>query len=134
MSQVEKILREILQNQKKLAEDFSLQKKLIQNIEERLNTIESRSSVSPKETSIPTSLMRVLKGLAEEDKPVSAEEAAKRINLSRNLTSGYLNRLADLGYAAKEPNMEGQGPRYLFKANYSSIPENVKEMLKRYKR
>jgi len=134
MSKVEEMLQEILKNQKKLSEDFSQQRTLIQNIESRLNKIEAESSALPKESSLPTSLIRVLKGLAEEDRSISAEDAAKKVNLSRNLTSGYLNRLADLGYAVKEPNLEGKGARYLFKVNYSSVPENVKQMLKKYKR
>lgn len=78
--------------------------------------------------------MRVLKELSIEEQSLSADEAAKRVNLSRNLTSGYLNKLAELGYATKEPNLEGNGPRYLFKPNYSALPEYIKEILGRYKR
>ena len=134
MSKIEDVLQEILKNQKKLADDFSEQKKLIQGIEGRLNKIEIESSSISKESKVPTSLIRVLRGLAEGNEPVSAEETAKKVNLSRNLTSGYLNRLADLGYATKEPNLEGKGARYLFKVNYSSLPEGVKQMLKKYER
>jgi response regulator of citrate/malate metabolism len=134
MSTIEMMLQEILQNQKKLSDELSQQRKIIQNIEERLKKIEVKSSETSKESSIPTSLIRVLRGLAEEDKSMSAEDAAKKINLSRNLTSGYLNRLADLGYVAKEPNLEGKGARYLFKINYSAIPDHLKQILKKYDR
>jgi predicted transcriptional regulator len=79
-------------------------------------------------------LIRVLRGLTEESKAISAEDTAKKIKLSRNLTSGYLNRLADLGYVTKEPNLEGKGARYLFKINYSAIPDHIKEILKKYDR
>jgi response regulator of citrate/malate metabolism len=134
MTKIEEMLQEVLQNQKKLSEELSQQSKIIQNIEERLKKIEVESSEIAKESSIPTSLIRVLRGLAEEDKPISAEDTSKKINLSRNLTSGYLNRLADLGYATKEPNLEGKGARYLFKINYSAIPDHIKHILKKYER
>jgi response regulator of citrate/malate metabolism len=134
MSKIEEMLEEILQNQKKLSEELLQQRRIIQDIENRLKKIEVESSEISKETSIPTSLIRVLRGLAEENKAISAEDAAKKINLSRNLTSGYLNRLADLGYVTKEPNLEGKGARYLFKINYSALPDHIKELLKKYDR
>ncbi|MEM3765810.1 MAG: helix-turn-helix domain-containing protein [Candidatus Bathyarchaeia archaeon] len=134
MSKIEEILQEILQNQKKLSDELLQQRKIIQNIEDRLEKIEVGSSAISKESSIPTSLIRVLRGLAEEDKSMSAEETAKKINLSRNLTSGYLNRLAGLGYVTKEPNLEGKGARYLFKINYSAIPDHIKQVLRKYDR
>ncbi|MEM3105178.1 MAG: helix-turn-helix domain-containing protein [candidate division WOR-3 bacterium] len=134
MSKIEEILQEILQNQRKISDELLQQRKIIQNIEERLKKIETESSEISKESHIPTSLIRVLKGLSEEDRPVSAEDAAKRINLSRNLTSGYLNRLADLGYVIKEPNLEGRGARYLFRINYSAIPDHIKQVLRKYNR
>jgi len=134
LSKIEVMLREILQNQKKLSDELLQQRKIIQDIEERLRKIEVESSETSKVSSIPTSLIRVLRALVEEDKPISAEDAAKKINLSRNLTSGYLNRLADLGYVIKEPNLEGKGARYLFKLNYSAIPNHIKEILKKYDR
>lgn len=134
MSKIEEILQEILQNQKKISDELSQQRKLIQIIEERLKKIETESSEASKESRIPTSLIRVLKGLSEEDRPISAEDAAKKINLSRNLTSGYLNRLADLGYVIKEPNLEGKGARYLFRINYSAIPDHIKQVLRKYDR
>lgn len=134
MSKIEEILQEILQNQKKFSDELLQQRKIIQDIEERLRKIEFESLEISKESSIPTSLIRVLRGLAEEDKSLSAEDAAKKINLSRNLTSGYLNRLASLGYVIKEPNLEGKGARYLFRINYSAIPDHIKEILKKYDR
>jgi len=131
MNRIEKMLEEILENQKKLADEISKQRKLIKDIEERLKRFETETS-DKERIDIPPSLIRVLKGLVEANKPVSAEETAKRINLSRNLTSGYLNRLVDLGYVVKEPNLEGKGARYKFRINYASIPEHIKQLLKKY--
>lgn len=133
MSTVEDMLKEILQNQKKLAIDVKQQKELVQNIEKRLAKIETRSPTI-KSSNVPTSLIRVLKGMIKEDTPMSAEEASKKVNLSRNLTSGYLNRLSDLGYVSKERNLEDKNSRYLFKVNYSAIPENIRKILKEYER
>ena len=134
MSKVEDMLQEILHNQKKLLNDLLQQRQTIQSLEERLDKIERARTSLLRERKIPPSLIRVLKALAEAEKPMSAENAASKVNLSRNLTSGYLNKLADLGYAVKEPNLEGKGARYLFKVNYSAVPEYIKQILKKYER
>jgi len=131
MAKIEEMLEEILESQRRLADEISKQHKLIRHIEERLKKLEMETP-NKERVEIPPSLIRVLKGLVEANKPVSAEEAAKRISLSRNLTSGYLNRLADLGYVVKEPNLEGKGARYMFRINYAAIPEQVKQLLKKY--
>lgn len=131
MSTVEELLNQILQNQRKFAEGLSQQRELICNIERRLDKIEVKSPEA-KQSNVPTSLIRVLKGLANEEKPVNSVEAAKAVKLSRNLTSGYLNRLADLGYVTKDRNLEGKGSRYLFKVNYSGIPQHIRKILKQY--
>jgi len=134
MSQVEDMLKEILTAQKRILADLEHQGETIHSIEGRLSKIESQKPRESKERRLPTSLMRVLKELSIEEQSLSADEAAKKVNLSRNLTSGYLNKLAELGYATKEPNLEGSGPRYLFRPNYSALPEYIKEILGRYKR
>jgi hypothetical protein len=132
MSKTDELLQEILINQKKISKDIAEQKTLIENIEQRLNKIENETPFISKESEIPTALIRVLKALSTEDRPISAQETSKRVNLSRNLTSGYLNRLSDLGYTKKERNIDGKGSRYLFRTNYASIPQDIRQMLKKY--
>ena len=134
MSQIEQTLEEILITQRKMLNDLEQQKQSIQNIEQRLDHLESKTLEVSKEPRIPQSLIRVLRGIANEENPLSAVDASKKVGLSRNLTSGYLNKLADLGYAVKEPNLEGHGARYLFKVNYLALPENIKQILEKYKR
>ena len=134
MGSIEEMLKEILENQKKVVVDLSQQSALIKNIENRIERIENESSKNNIQSEVPTALIRVLRGLAEVNKPVSAKEAAKTVSLSRNLTSGYLNRLSDIGYATKKRNLEGKGSRYLFKINYASIPKEIKRLLEEYKR
>lgn len=135
MSNVEEMLQEILRNQKRLLNDLSQQKQAMQNFEERLEKIERARMVTSREPKIPPSLMRVLKSLVEVEQPMSAKEAARKVDLSRNLTSGYLNKLADLGYVLKEPNLESaRAARYLFRVNYSAIPEDIKQILNKYAR
>jgi response regulator of citrate/malate metabolism len=134
VDRVEEMLTEILKYQKKLASDLNQQNAFIQNIEKRLNKLETDFPTMVKKQDVPTSLIRVLRILAEEEQPASAEETAKKVELSRNLTSGYLNKLADIGYATKERNLDGKGPRYRFKVNYSGIPRDVRQMLKKYEK
>jgi biotin operon repressor len=112
-----------------IMEKLDSQEKIIRNLEKRISQIESSSPKAGESTPIQPSLLRVLRGLADAEKPLGTEEVAKKLNLSRNLTSNYLKRLSELGYVVKEPNLEGYGPRYLFKANLEAIPDNLKKMV-----
>jgi DNA-binding MarR family transcriptional regulator len=113
---------------KLIMEKLDSQEKIIRNLEKRISQIESFGPEA-SEPHIQPSLIRVLKGLADEERPRGIEEIAKKLNLSRNLTSNYLKRLSELGYVVKEPNLERYGPRYLFKVNLEAIPDNLKKML-----
>jgi len=122
--------KESLENYLKIImEKLDSQEKIIRNLEKRISQIESLSPKAGEPTPIPLSLLRVLRGLADAERPLGTEEVAKKLNLSRNLTSNYLKRLSELGYVVKEPNIEGYGPRYLFKLNLEAIPDNLKKML-----
>jgi len=112
-----------------IMEKLDSQEKIIRNLEKRISQIENLSPKAGESTPIQPSLLRVLRGLADVEKPLGTEEVAKKLNLSRNLTSNYLKRLSELGYVVKEPNLEGYGPRYLFKANLEAIPDNLKKMV-----
>lgn len=114
---------------KAIIEKLEAQEEMIRKLEERVSRIEKFSSEgSEVPSSLPTSLIRVLRVLAEEERPLGTEDVAKKLNLSRNLTSNYLKRLTELGYVIKEPNLEGYGPRYFFRANIDSIPESIKNL------
>jgi predicted transcriptional regulator len=130
----DKILEEILKSQQAILEELRQQRGLIDSIQEKVERLEQSRELKEADPKVPPSLIRVLKGLSESPKPVSTEEAADRVNLSRNLVSGYLNRLSDLGYVSKEPNLDSGGSRYLFKPNYSALPSHLKELLKRYEK
>jgi len=122
--------KESLENYLKLImEKLDSQEKIIRSLEKRISQIESFSPEVSRQTPIPPSLIRVLRGLADEEKPVGTVDVAKKINLSRNLTSNYLKRLSELGYVIKEPNIEGRSPRYLYKVNLEAVPDNLKKIL-----
>jgi len=130
MADNKELLEQILKNQKRILESIEYQKEKIKNIEERLNKIEY---IRTKSDEFTPSLIRVLNELIKSEKPLDAKEISKRINLSRNLTSGYLNKLFKMGYVFKEPNLSGIGSRYLFKVNISAIPEDIKKIITKYK-
>lgn len=114
---------------KSIMEKLDTQEKIIRSLEEKLSRFERPIYEREETVSLPPALLRVLKCLANEEKPLGTEEVAKKINLSRNLTSNYLKRLSDLGYVIKEPNLEGSGPRYLFRVDFESIPDSLKKLL-----
>jgi Fic family protein len=132
MSNIEQIMGELLITQKKVLDELASQRKMITQIQEKVDRIESESIRSAAPPEVPPSLMRVLIGLEESERPLTTEETADRISLSRNLVSSYLNRLLELGYVSKEPNLDNKGSRYRFSTNYSAIPNNIREILKKY--
>lgn len=126
---VEELIKELIKNQSKILQELEEERRSINSIQERLSTIE-KTLVKTPAVEIPPSLIRVLRAL-DSEKPLSAEDVAKKVNLSRNLTSGYLNKLAEIGYVLKEPNLEGKGPRYLFRANTRALPDNIRKNIQK---
>ena len=112
-----------------IMEKLEAQEKILRNLEERVSRLEKLGSETGETSvSLPTSLIKVLRVLDSEGKPLGTEDIAKKLNLSRNLTSNYLKRLTEMGYVIKEPNLEGYGSRYLFRVNTTSVPENIKKL------
>jgi len=114
---------------KKIIERLDNQERLIRDLEERLSRIEGRTARVGEPASIQPSLLRVLRALLDTERPLGTGEVARRLSLSRHLTSSYLNRLSELGYVVKEPNLEGKSPRYLFRVNLEALPDSLKKML-----
>jgi DNA-binding MarR family transcriptional regulator len=104
--------------------------KKLEGMEERLGKLEQGSPDSQIKLDLPPSLARILKNLAEVNKPASSDELSRQAGLSRNLTSGYLGRLVDMGYVTREPNLDKRkDARYLFKLNKDRIPKNVRRII-----
>jgi DNA-binding MarR family transcriptional regulator len=105
--------------------------KKLEGMEERLTKLEQSATDSQIKLDLPPSLARILKSLAEVNKPASSEELCKHAGLSRNLTSGYLSRLVEMGYVMREPNLDKRkDARYIFKLNKDRIPESLRRMIK----
>ncbi len=103
------------------------QEKRIEAIEEKLKTEPARET---QNESLPPALVRLLKALSELKSWTSADELAKKVNLSRNLTSGYLSRLKEKGYIERGPNMDQSKPvRYVFKASLERLPSDLKRLM-----
>lgn len=104
--------------------------KKLEGMEQRLEKLEQGGADSQIKLNLPPSLARILKNLVEVAKPTSSEDLSKQVGLSRNLTSGYLSRLVDMGYVAREPNLDKRkDARYLFKLNKERIPKNVRKII-----
>jgi DNA-binding MarR family transcriptional regulator len=126
----------VLQNQRKLMESLEQERKKTQQIEERMERLEqSTSPKSPVGTKIPPALFRVLKGLSDLNTPSDAKAVAKNVGISKNLASGYLNRLVGIGYVSKEPNFDRSiNARYVFSTKTNDLPEDIKRILSKYEK
>ena len=124
------MLKQILEEQKKLGVLLGRQEKRIGAIEQKLEA-EPQAKEGGDQV-IPPALLRLLKAVSELKTWASADELAKKVNLSRNLTSGYLARLKEKGYIERSPNLDPSKPvRYLFKVNLERLPEEVKRLVTR---
>ena len=128
MSKTEEMLRQILEEQKRLGVMLGRQEKRIEAIEEKLKS--EPSTTSSQNEVLPPALLRLLKAVSELRSWASADELAKKVNLSRNLTSGYLARLKEKGYIERGPNMDpSRAVRYVFRANLEKLPSELKRMM-----
>jgi len=131
MSSTEQMLKQILEEQKRLGIMMGRQEKRIEAIEQKLETQPAVKDNVPAEP-LPPALLRLLKAVSDIKTWVDADELSKKANLSRNLTSGYLARLKEKGYIERTPNMDQSRPsRFLFKANLDKLPEDVKRLVTR---
>ena len=118
LSTTEEMLKQILEEQKKLG------------VEQKLEAEPQRKEDGNE--ILPPALLRLLRAASELKTWASADVLAKKVNLSRNLTSGYLARLKEKGYIQRSPNLDPSKPvRYLFKANLEKLPEEIKRLVTR---
>ncbi len=129
MSSTEQMLKQILEEQKRLGIMMGRQEKRIEAIEQKLET-QPAVKDNPSAEPLPPALLRLLKAVSDIKTWVDADELSKKANLSRNLTSGYLARLKEKGYIERTPNMDqSRSSRFLFKANLDKLPEGVKRLV-----
>ncbi len=122
------MLKQILEEQKRLGIMMGRQEKRIQAIEEKIEPQSSKDS--PAAEPLPPALVRLLKAVSDIKTWVDADELSKKANLSRNLTSGYLTRLKEKGYIERSPNLDrSRSSRFLFKANLDKLPDNLKRLI-----
>ncbi len=125
------MLKQILEEQKRLGIMMGRQEKRIEAIEQKLETQPAVKDNVPAEP-LPPALLRLLKAVSDIKTWVDADELSKKANLSRNLTSGYLARLKEKGYIERTPNMDqSRSSRFLFKANLEKLPEGIKRLILR---
>ncbi len=85
---------------------------------------------SDQKVRLPRSLLRTLKAMSELKRPVGADELARDMKLSRNLTSAYLAKLYEIDYVSKRTNMElHRRTRYLFEIHEKGLPSNIRHWL-----
>jgi len=125
------MLKQILEEQKRLGLMMGRQEKRIEAIEQKLEPLPAIKDKTPEEP-LPPALLRLLKAVSDIKTWVDADQLSKKANLSRNLTSGYLTRLKEKGYIERAPNLDrSRSSRFLFKANLDKLPENVKRLITR---
>src|SRR5947208_15679776 len=122
------MLRQILEEQKKLSVLLGRQEKRIGAIEQKLEA-EPQTKEGGDEV-LPPALLRLLKPASELKAWASADELAKKVKLSRNLTSGYLARLKEKGYIQRSPNLAPPKPAgYFFTAKLENLPQECKRLV-----
>ncbi len=118
----------LLESQKKMLTALKDHKERLDKIELKIGHGE-KGKVDQK-VRLPRSLLRTLKAMSELKRPVGADELARDMKLSRNLTSAYLAKLYEHGYVSKRTNMElHRRTRYLFEIHEKGLPANIRQWL-----
>jgi len=122
-----KLLGQILDTQRRILQELETDKKQIDQLRKELTLAKAAAQIEPQPK---PALVRILKGLADLQEPVGADEISDHLEISRSVASGYLNRLAELGYVQKLPNMEGEKKaRYVFKLNEKMLSSDLKRLV-----
>lgn len=100
----------------------------LERLEEKISEISAQKQEPAIKVELPPALARILKTLTETDKPLSTTDLAKNAGISRNLASGYVNRLVEMGMASKLPNLDREtGSKYLYATK--TLPRELKRLL-----
>lgn len=100
----------------------------LDKIEQKIN--QGEKGKGEQKVRLPRSLLRTLKAMSELKRAVGADELARDMKLSRNLTSAYLAKLYELDYVTKRTNMElHRRTRYLFEIHEKGLPSNIRHWL-----
>lgn len=114
MTEKDEVLKEILER--------------LERLEGKISEMSAQREEPAIKVELPPALARILKTLTETDKPLSTTDLAKNAGISRNLASGYVNRLVEMGMASKLPNLNREtGSKYLYAPR--PLPREVKRLL-----
>ena len=120
-SEIEKILKQIQERQKRILKEIGTIKK----------DSESRRTKMLAEVKLTPALVRALKGLLTMKKPVSSSQLGKHLGVSRNLASVYLDKLVRGRFVAKKFNLNPElNAKYVYEVHMDTIPEHVQNMLR----
>ncbi len=118
----------LMESQKKMLSALKDHQGRLDKIEQKLGQVDKGKT--EQKVRLPRSLLRTLKALSELKRPVGADELARDMKLSRNLTSAYLAKLYELGFVSKRTNMElHRRTRYLFEIHEKGLPANIRQWL-----
>jgi hypothetical protein len=120
----------LLESQKKMLSALKDHKDRLDKLEVKVGQGVAGKGKTETRVRLPRSLLRTLKAMSELKRPVGADELARDMKLSRNLTSAYLAKLYEASYVSKRTNMElHRRTRYLFEINEKGLPSNIRQWL-----
>ena len=118
-------LNALMEAQKKMLTALRDHQGRLDKIEQKIG--QGEKGKSEQKVRLPRSLLRTLKAMSELKRPVGADELARDMKLSRNLTSAYLAKLYELDFVSKRTNMElHRRTRYLFEIHEKGLPSNIR--------
>lgn len=121
-------LNALMEAQKKMLTALRDHQGRLDKLEQKIG--QGEKGRSEQKVRLPRSLLRTLKAMSELKRPVGADELARDMKLSRNLTSAYLAKLYELQYVSKRTNMElHRRTRYLFEIHEKGLPSNIRHWL-----
>ncbi len=122
------VLNALMESQKKMLTALKDHQGRLDKLEQKIG--QGEKGKSEQKVRMPRSLLRTLKAMSELKRPVGADELARDMKLSRNLTSAYLAKLYDLNFVSKRTNMElHRRTRFLFEIHEKGLPSNIRHWL-----
>ncbi len=126
---VAELFRQIIEMQQRLFNEIRSLREEVKALKTALTEIRAGVEKPPVQVVLPPALLRTLKILLEKKEGVTVEEVCKRLNVTRSLAYGYLNRLIQLGYVEKRPAISTRRSRYIYVARTSNIPSYILDII-----
>jgi DNA-binding MarR family transcriptional regulator len=102
----------------------------LENLEKRIDNLEKIIGYKEKKERLTPALLKALAIVKASGGKSDPRTVSQKLAIPVNIASSYLNKLTEMGYLSKKPNVDPRiKARYVFEINEANIDQETKNML-----